>query len=186
MSIPHPPRDLDGKPRPANMRPIHLGSKYLRTILKTIHRRREREPELGPELNAMELYLWRQANQALNRRARGMPSLEDWDRLLRLAPPNPYEPPSRLDLRRKALAWQGLSKSIGQQRPLVDRPGPAPVIKFGRRRWQSPVPRGPPRRPMFSAWKLDYYMNQPVPSDPRDWISPALYKRLVQRGRMRK
>jgi hypothetical protein len=180
--IQYPPRDIYGNPRPRNMYPLHIGSTKLKQMVRNIHRRREREPELRQEFDTMERYLWRQVNQALNRRARGMPTTQQWKTLLEQAPPNPYVSPSRADLRRKSLVWHGLRKSLQTRRPLVDR-GPQ-EIRFGRRRWQSPVPRGPPRRPMFSSFRLDYYENEVVPDDPREWMGNALYKRLVQRGRM--
>jgi hypothetical protein len=187
VRIKFPEYDIGGQPRPRRMPPLTINTKYFRRIITTIQRRRRREPELADALDAMDRDLWRQANRALGHATREAPSRDGWRRVFREAPliEGLARRASRADKRRRALALQGLAKSLQTQRPLAVRES-EPLIQFGRRRWASPVPRGPPRHWRFSPYRLDYYQNQSVPVDPRDWIPAPLYKRLLQRGRTRR
>ena len=182
--IQHPPKDVHGQARPPGMWPIHLGSQHMRRIVSSLHKRRETDPKARRAVDSMERYLWREANSALGYREHGLPTVEQWQELLAEAPPTESEAPGRAALRRKALVWRGLSKSLGTKRPLASD-APQSPIRFRGKRWQSPVPRSAGRKPMFSEWRLDYYWNRDVPAEPRDWIEDALAQRLVQRGRAR-
>jgi hypothetical protein len=188
LEIAYPDVDLLGEPRPRHMPPLALGSEAFRRIVKTLQRRRAREPDRAAALDAMQLDLWRKAHRALGWRALEAPSRAGWRELI-AAVPRVARPPadptiSRAVRRRRALALQGLAKSWRTKRPLVAA-NQAPV-QFGRRRWESPVPRTAPRQWRFSPYRLDYYASQQVPVDPRDWIPAPLLQRLVQRGRTRR
>lgn len=184
VEIQYPDYDLNGELRPRRIAKLNLGDKYFQRILKSIYRRRVREPELVDALDEMELDLWKKAHRALGLRPNEQPTRAGWRELLADVPRVEYQSDqSRAEKRQRALVFQGLAKSWKTQRPLVAaNTGP---ITFGRRRWNSPVPRGPPVW-KFSPFRLDYYAIQQVPTNPREWVPESLRKRLVQRGRSRK
>lgn len=183
--IAYPDYDLLGQPRPASMLPMSLGTKWFQRILKTIYRRRAREPEQAEALDEMERDLWEKAHAALGLAVTSAPSRAGWRELLADVERVEWEPTlSRAARRRRALVVQGLAKSCKTTRPLVA--SNVCQIQFGKRRWKSPVPLGGPLHWRFSPFRLDYYANQQVPSDTRDWVSKSLEKRLVQRGRTRR
>jgi hypothetical protein len=193
VCIEYPDYDIVGAPRPPRMPRLGLATQVLRRILKTIARRRKREPEIAAALDEMEQDLWRKAHAARRQRLAAAPSAAGWRALLADLPRREHQPrASRADRRRRALALQGLAKSWGTDRPLSVASAEAQrAITFGRRRWQSPLPRcgaddGDALCWHFSPYRLDYYANVQVPSDPRAWLPAPLYKRLVQRGRARR
>jgi len=185
IRIEYPDRDIKGQLRPEGFGRLNLGTECFQRILKSIRRRRAREPELVEAFNEMEWDLWRKSHNALKRRVRSGPSFEGWKELLASVPKSQRRPSSsRATRRRRSLVLQGLGKSWGTDRPLSVETEKG-VICFGSKRWRSPLPKGGELIWRFSPYRLDYYANVKVPAEPRDWIPAPLYKRLVQRGRAR-